>query len=710
MSLAQSVTLNLSNEQGDINDIVEVDVKVQGFVNVDNFVLTFVWDPTLLQFVDSANVTTLIPDYFAFNSPNTSTRDNEFRILYDNSSSVDVYTIPESEILITLRFRVVSSASTTTQITLTTGFPRNNFTIDDGSPNGLNVTPTLTGGNVELNGGGGTGGGENNILKVAETTGTVGSQTCVEVIGQNFMDVASISRFRVNFDPSQLTYVGVTNLTTPQSDILINDANAGSGSLIILYDYDNGGRGITSSSISLFALCFEVKGACDQTAAIQIAAETDFSIYDSDGNEIIDYGFEDGAIQISCCTAPSITGTVSNTCFDQQTGSVQLNVSGGATPYTFDWSCAGDVDANTGSISGLGAGNCTVTVTSNDGCTASQNFEIESPSEAISTTAAITHDVDNNSSGAIDLTVSGGWGSYMFDWSDLAGNSYPDIEDLDGLSGGEYTVTVTDALGCVATFGPYIVDGFRVAASSIDPISCFGDNTGAIHIQVFGGSGDFSYSWSCPEGAVDAQGNIAGLTSKECTVTVTDNSNSATTTGTFQIPGPDAPLQVSLLPQCATADQLDGSIEANISGGVQPYSIEWNTDPIQTGTTATDLGVGSYSITISDSLDCVVIGSATVIPCGSTGCFQGMEVITPNGDGLNDAFRISCLSGNEQLTIYTRWGEEVVTYSNYQNQWNGTDKHGDLVDEGTYLWVLKVNNGVTEEIHKGAVSVLYALR
>ncbi len=67
------------------------------------------------------------------------------------------------------------------------------------------------------------------------------------------------------------------------------------------------------------------------------------------------------------------------------------------------------------------------------------------------------------------------------------------------------------------------------------------------------------------------------------------------------------------------------------------------------------------------------------------------NIITPNGDGLNDFFDLSYLnpSGSCKLTILNRWGSEVYTDDAYGNDWFGTDQDGNTLPDGTYYYVLQ---------------------
>ncbi len=87
------------------------------------------------------------------------------------------------------------------------------------------------------------------------------------------------------------------------------------------------------------------------------------------------------------------------------------------------------------------------------------------------------------------------------------------------------------------------------------------------------------------------------------------------------------------------------------------------------------------------------------------------NAITPNGDGLNDAFVIDELLLNPQdypdarLIVFNRWGDVLLTSQPYTNNWKGTNNQGEDLPEGTYYYVLELdlNSG---NIAKGHVTIL----
>jgi gliding motility-associated-like protein len=78
------------------------------------------------------------------------------------------------------------------------------------------------------------------------------------------------------------------------------------------------------------------------------------------------------------------------------------------------------------------------------------------------------------------------------------------------------------------------------------------------------------------------------------------------------------------------------------------------------------------------------------------------SVITPNGDGKNDNFKVSEFTGKAFLIIFNRWGNEEYRSENYLNDWNGRNNKGKELPEDTYFYILKFENG---KIIKGSVLI-----
>ena len=140
------------------------------------------------------------------------------------------------------------------------------------------------------------------------------------------------------------------------------------------------------------------------------------------------------------------TPVVTNTTCTASIGAINLTVSGGTSPYTYLWSNG----ATTEDISGLAAGNYTVTITDANGCTTNLPFTVGTDNVTITATPVVTNTTCTASIGAINITVSGGTSPYTYLWSNGA-----TTEDITGLAAGTYTVTITDANGCTTNMPIY---------------------------------------------------------------------------------------------------------------------------------------------------------------------------------------------------------------------------------------------------------------
>ncbi len=170
-------------------------------------------------------------------------------------------------------------------------------------------------------------------------------------------------------------------------------------------------------------------------------------------------------------------------CFGDTTGGVlNLTASGGTPSYTYLWN-TGDM---TSSISGLGLGSYSVTVTDTNGCTIMVSTMVTAPTQL--TVSGTTTDETIGADGAIDITVAGGTSPYTYSWTNGAGS----VEDPSGLITGSYTVTVTDSNGCTI-MGTYIV-GSQVGVDELSLIHLNvnpNPNNGTFDISVDGVSGGY---------------------------------------------------------------------------------------------------------------------------------------------------------------------------------------------------------------------------
>ncbi len=306
-------------------------------------------------------------------------------------------------------------------------------------------------------------------------------------------------------------------------------------------------------------------------------------------------------------------------CNGNSTGSIDVTVTGGTTPYSFKW---GD-GPTTEDRSGLAAGSYSVTVTDAHGCTATTGATINQPTLLQASETSVDVKCFGNSTGSIDVTVTGGTTPYSFKWADG-----PTTEDRSGLAAGGYSVTVTDANGCTATTGATINQPTLLQASetSVD-VKCFNGSDGSIDVTATGGTTPYSFKWADGPTTEDRTGLSAGSYS----VTVTDANGCTATTGATI--GQPPQLQASATHtdvKCNGGN--DGAIDVTVTGGTTPYSFKWADGP--TTEDRSGLTAGSYSVTITDANGCTTTSGATINEAttlqasathGDVKCFNGSD-------------------------------------------------------------------------------------
>lgn len=311
--------------------------------------------------------------------------------------------------------------------------------------------------------------------------------------------------------------------------------------------------------------------------------------------------FQPGAIAITGTTVPA-------SCNGAADGSIDVTVSGGSGAYSFLWNNA----AETEDLQTVTSGQYLLTVKDGNDCSVSARFTVGNTSEINITGTHVKPDC-NSSNGSIDIAASGGSLPYTYSWTSGA-----TTEDLQGISAGVYTVTVTDNAGCFAKSSYFIKDdNTLMLEGTTTPTGCTGDASGSVELSVSGGTAPYTYSWSNGETTED----LSSLGTGYYTVTVTDSKNCTATAGfvvsktSFQVP------VVVVQPSCH--DDANGSITLQEPiGGSAPFSYLWSNG--ETGTSITDLEAGTYSVTVTDAAGCTRTLTYTIN--NPTGIFASADV------------------------------------------------------------------------------------
>lgn len=163
--------------------------------------------------------------------------------------------------------------------------------------------------------------------------------------------------------------------------------------------------------------------------------------------------------------------------------------------------------------------------------------------------------------------------------------------------------------------------------------------------------------------------------------------------------------------ECTEPGLETGSITIDVNNsGTAPYTYNWSTG-LSTTNVHEDLGTGIYGVTVTDANNCkITLNNLDILDCGTQPgpCGVGTLVLTPDGNGQNDFFIITCsedLLGT--LAIYDRWGRLVYNKTGYDNSFIGEDNNGNLLNEGGYIWIYEVNYGNgNKEVFNGTLTIL----
>lgn len=132
-------------------------------------------------------------------------------------------------------------------------------------------------------------------------------------------------------------------------------------------------------------------------------------------------------------------------------------------------------------------------------------------------------------------------------------------------------------------------------------------------------------------------------------------------------------------------------------------SILWSTGITQINSIDIDI-TGKYSVRVVAINGCDTTASIYVKFLEDSG-FTAPNALTPNGDGINDLWRIVRIDKYQpcKLVIYNRWGDELYSTSDYKNDWDGKYK-GKSLPEGSYYFILEAKDG---KRYQGVINIVW---
>ena len=307
----------------------------------------------------------------------------------------------------------------------------------------------------------------------------------------------------------------------------------------------------------------------------------------------------------------TVTATTANPSAPGATnGSIDATASGGSG---FTFSINGGAFQSAGTFSNLGAGSYTITARNSNGCTGTASFTLTAPNPCAGVTITVSGSSANPSTGggtngSINASASGGTGPYTFSRD---GVNFQASGLFGNLGAGVYTIVAKDANGCTGNAAFTLIDpctgvSIQVTGTTSNPTAA-GATNGSISASASGGTGPYTYRIGT--GAFQSSGSFTGLGAGSYTITARD-ANGCSGSAAFTLTDPNPCASVTIVPNTTVTGHIQcsatgtGSITANPSGGLAPYTFSLNGGSFQSSGTFNNLNAGNYTLVVRDANTC----------------------------------------------------------------------------------------------------------
>lgn len=459
------------------------------------------------------------------------------------------------------------------------------------------------------------------ILTVIDANGCTSMQA-IEIESEVDLPIVTVS--------SQAVCEGETSIAT---------ASVSGGTAPYQIEWSDGQTGETANDLSANVF-YEI----EVTDANGCKTSSSFSVEVYDSVEAVDFEATDA----SC---------------NGNNGILAATAMGGTAPFSYDWN-TGDTNQQ---IENLEAGTYSVIVTDANGCTIVAEYELQNlgaPNIELSAT-----EPNCNSEGTIAANISGGTAPYTLQW-----NTGETDENINISEGGNYTLEVTDASGCVTTQTIEVEANTELPSLELSFSQPCGDELGSAFIEVSGGSEPYTIEWGNGQTGENADGLLTGVFYN---VLVMD-ANGCSESQTFMLEAFEGIEEVQGTVLDAACGLVNGSISIQVVGGTPPFSFDWGTN--ETSNQIEDLAAGFYSVEVTDANGCTQSRTFQVEELG------GIEGIEAN------ATEATCSQENGSISLQIIGGTPPFSYT-----WNTGETSRDLQDIGAGLYEVLVTdaNGCT---------------
>ncbi len=297
-----------------------------------------------------------------------------------------------------------------------------------------------------------------------------------------------------------------------------------------------------------------------------------------------------------------------------------------------------------------------------------------------------------------DLRITGG-SPIGYRWTRENGQPAGTSPSLSDLEPGTYQLYVTDADGCEQPVGSQTLKAAELPVMNerkviITPDQCSKGLGGISNISV-DGEVPFTYTWYQDNIPVGQSRQLTGVKAGQYTLTATDQYGCSVQSTLYTVTDQHTGLPTPQIPPVTIVRGMDAVIKVAppVPGTWYLYTQPVDPNPLYTSTDGTftikNLIISKVFYIQQRDGECY----SPKVPAPVT-VLDAVKVFvptafSPNGDGLNDLFRIKALglASLEYFNVYSRWGNIVFTTRQLQEGWDGTQK-GQQLPAGTYVWTL----------------------
>lgn len=500
-------------------------------------------------------------------------------------------------------------------------------------------------------------------FEVSTQTAAPGEQVCLDVTVENFQGITSF-QWDMRWNPEVLRFEEVTNFQLPSlSTDNFNLLRTGEGWTRVLWFYIPPASGEPlqkEDGETVFSLCFSVAPDAPtgfSYLAFDDAQQTYEILYDYGGQTYLVLGnFVPGGVQIRSGEGPRLTGEMlpTRTC-DAQHGGIELHVAGGTPPYQYLWSGPGDFASGKSRIEGLEDGIYMVTVTDQNGETATGEFKLDlllsdyQPFHMIEEMKVEGADCPEEN-GRAEVIVNGDPAAYTYRW-----NTGDSIRRIDSLGPGDYSVTVTNAEGCSESRTVEVESDFGPSAKSVAGFLSCTSSQALIGVEVET-PGDYSYLWDTG----DTTAYIIVAEPGFYQVRITDRENGCWTRKIVPAYEREQGLNTAFAIDCYRGQGCvpTARIAVEALDGQAPFTFNWNS-----GRTAetdgrdfiivTDLDI--HSVTVTDANGCSAVLTDLLPKCLND------TVEPPSQIRSVKTTSAYCGSDNGSIEVEVQWPKDART-------------------------------------------------